>query len=215
MYFDWIEKECINLEDKNLESKYPEFKSLMQEYRDGILLFDLMDQKVWSKAVKDTVGLKNYFDLTKDKYKWDERIEASIFTCIDISVAERVKKLLSENSISSLSNEELSLLDLGKGEYRLNEVDVEKIINNSNPLNLKVENGKFIKGENSHIDKNNISKGFTDFEFKENKIVVFALIHNILKPTYKDFNEAKGQLIANYQDYLEAVWINELEKNTQ
>jgi len=212
MYFDWIEKECINLEDKNLESKYPEFKSLMQEYRDGILLFDLMDQKVWSKAVKDTVGLKNYFDLTKDKYKWDERIEASIFTCIDISVAERVKKLLSENSISSLSNEELSLLDLGKGEYRLNEVDVEKIINNSNPLNLKVENGKFIKGENSHIDKNNISKGFTDFEFKENKIVVFALIHNILKPTYKDFNEAKGQLIANYQDYLEAVWINELEK---
>ena len=212
MYFDWIEKECINLEDKNLESKYPEFKSLMQEYRDGILLFDLMDQKVWSKAVKDTVGLKNYFDLTKDKYKWDERIEASIFTCIDISVAERVKKLLSENSISSLSNEELSLLDLGKGEYRLNEVDVEKIINNINPLNLKVENGKFIKGENSHIDKNNISKGFTDFEFKENKIVVFALIHNILKPTYKDFNEAKGQLIANYQDYLEAVWINELEK---
>ena len=212
MYFDWIEKECINLEDKNLESKYPEFKSLMQEYRDGILLFDLMDQKVWSKAVKDTVGLKNYFDLTKDKYKWDERIEASIFTCIDISVAERVKKLLSENSISSLSNEELSLLDLGKGEYRLNEDDVEKIINNSNPLNLKVENGKFIKGENSHIDKNNISKGFTDFEFKENKIVVFALIHNILKPTYKDFNEAKGQLIANYQDYLEAVWINELEK---
>ena len=212
MYFDWIEKECISLEDKNLESKYPEFKSLMQEYRDGILLFDLMDQKVWSKAVKDTVGLKNYFDLTKDKYKWDERIEASIFTCIDISIAERVKKLLSENSISSLSNEELSLLDLGKGEYRLNEDDVEKIINNSNPLNLKVENGKFIKGENSHIDKNNISKGFTDFEFKENKIVVFALIHNILKPTYKDFNEAKGQLIANYQDYLEAVWINELEK---
>ena len=212
MYVDWIENECINLEDKNLESKYPEFKSLMQEYRDGILLFDLMDQKVWSKAVKDSVGLKNYFDLTKDKYKWDERIEASIFTCIDISVAERVKKLLSENSISSLSNEELSLLDLGKGEYRLNEDDVEKIINNSNPLNLKVENGKFIKGENSHIDNNNVSKGFTDFEFKENKIVVFALIHNILKPTYKDFNEAKGQLIANYQDYLEAVWINELEK---
>ena len=171
-----------------------------------------MDQKVWSKAVKDTVGLKNYFDLTKDKYKWDERVEASIFTCIDFSVAERVKKLLSENSISSLSSEELSLLDLGKGEYRLNEDDVEKIINNSNPLNLKVENGKFIKGENSHIDNNNVSKGFTDFEFKENKIVVFALIHNILKPTFKDFNEAKGQLIANYQDYLEAVWINELEK---
>ena len=212
MYVDWIENECINLEDKNLESKYPEFKSLMQEYRDGILLFDLMDQKVWSKAVKDSVGLKNYFDLTKDKYKWDERVEASIFTCIDFSVAERVKKLLSENSISSLSNEELSLLDLGKGEYRLNEDDVEKIINNSNPLNLKVENGKFIKGENSHIDNNNVSKGFTDFEFKENKIVVFALIHNILKPTFKDFNEAKGQLIANYQDYLEAVWINELEK---
>ena len=66
----------IKYENTRLESKYPDFKNLMTEYRDGILLFDLTDQKVWSRATKDTTGLKDFYESNKNNYMWEERLEA-------------------------------------------------------------------------------------------------------------------------------------------
>jgi peptidyl-prolyl cis-trans isomerase SurA len=65
-YKEFVDETVINYEDGNLESKYPEFRNLLKEYRDGILLFDLTDQKVWSKAVKDTAGLKAFYEKNKN-----------------------------------------------------------------------------------------------------------------------------------------------------
>ena len=211
MYQDWVEKTCINLEDSRLEEKYPEFAALMQEYRDGILLFDLMDQKVWGKAVKDSVGLKQYYELTKDNYQWSERVDATVFTCLNQEVAKRVRKLLSSKSnVRLLSSKELSLLSIGKGEYRLSVEDLQTVLNNENPLNLQIESAKFSKGDNEHLDKNFWELGLTKNEVKEG-VVTFANIYELLDPSIKTLDEAKGQVISNYQDYLEASWIKELE----
>ena len=211
MYQDWVEKTCINLEDSSLEEKYPEFAALMQEYRDGILLFDLMDQKVWGKAVKDSIGLKQYYELTKDSYKWSERVEATVFTCLNQDVANRVRNLLSSKSnVSLLSSEELSLLSLGKGEHSLSIEDLQTVLNYENPLNLQIESAKFSKGDNEHIDANFYESGLTKNEVNEG-VVLFADIYDLLDPTIKTLEEAKGQVISNYQDYLEASWIKELE----
>ena len=137
MYQDWVEKSCINLEDSRLEKKYPEFAALMQEYRDGILLFDLMDQKVWGKAVQDSIGLKKYYDLTKENYQWSERVDATVYTCLNEDISKRVRKLLSSRSnVRLLSSKELSLLSLGKGEYRLSVEDIQTVLNHENPLSL-------------------------------------------------------------------------------
>ena len=212
MFDDWVEKTCIQLEDSLLEEKYPEFKALMKEYRDGILLFNLMDQKVWGKAVEDTIGLKQYFQLTKENYQWDNRLDASVFTCLNKEVAERVRRLIStDDNVRLLSNSELSLITFGKGESRLSIDDVITIINNQNPLNLQVESAKFSKGDNAHLDNAIWKKGLTDNELNE-EIVTFAFIHDILAPMPKSFKEAKGQVTSNYQDYLEAAWIKELEE---
>ena len=211
MYQDWVEKTCINLEDSRLEEKYPEFAALMQEYRDGILLFELMDQKVWGKAVKDSIGLKQYYELTKDSYKWSERVEATVFTCLNQDVANRVRNLLSSKSnVSLLSSEELSLLSLGKGEHSLSIEDLQTVLNYENPLNLQIESAKFSKGDNEHIDANFYESGLTKNEVNEG-VVLFADIYDLLDPTIKTLEEAKGQVISNYQDYLEASWIKELE----
>ena len=67
-YNNWVDEQCIALEESKLDSKYPAFKALMQEYRDGILLFDLTDKKVWTKAMKDTIGLKGFYDTNKNNY---------------------------------------------------------------------------------------------------------------------------------------------------
>ena len=211
MYQDWVEKICINLEDSFLEDKYPQFAALMQEYRDGILLFELMDQKGWGKAVKDSIGLKQYYELTKDSYKWSERVEATVFTCLNQDVANRVRNLLSSKSnVSLLSSEELSLLSLGKGEHSLSIEDLQTVLNYENPLNLQIESAKFSKGDNEHIDANFYESGLTKNEVNEG-VVLFADIYDLLDPTIKTLEEAKGQVISNYQDYLEASWIKELE----
>ncbi|MCB0430443.1 MAG: peptidylprolyl isomerase, partial [Flavobacteriales bacterium] len=58
LYHDFVEFSCLAYEDARLEQKYPEFRDLVNEYHDGILLFEMMDKKVWSRAVKDTSGLE-------------------------------------------------------------------------------------------------------------------------------------------------------------
>lgn len=212
MFDDWVEKTCIQLEDSLLEEKYPEFKALMKEYRDGILLFNLMDQKVWGKAVEDTMGLKQYFQLTKENYQWDNRLDASVFTCLNKEVAERVRRLIStDDNVRLLSNSELSLITFGKGENRLSIDDIITIVNNQNPLNLQVESAKFSKGDHAHLDNAIWKKGLTDNELNE-EIVTFAFIYDVLAPMPKSLKEAKGQVTSNYQDYLEAAWIKELEE---
>ncbi|MFL5752939.1 MAG: peptidylprolyl isomerase, partial [Bacteroidia bacterium] len=70
-YKNFVDEACIAYEESMLESKYPDFKNLLQEYRDGILLFELTDRKVWSKAVKDTSGLKEFYEKNKNNYLWD------------------------------------------------------------------------------------------------------------------------------------------------
>ena len=212
MFDDWVEKTCIQLEDSLLEEKYPEFKALMKEYRDGILLFNLMDQKVWGKAVEDTMGLKQYFQLTKENYQWDSRLDASIFTCLNKEVAEKARRLIStKDNVRLLSNSELSLITFGKGENRLSIDDILTIVNNQNPLNLQVESAKFSKGDHPHLNNAIWKKGLTDNELNE-EIITFAFINDVLSPMPKSFKEARGQVTSNYQDYLEAAWIKELEE---
>ena len=68
LYDGFVTESCLAYEDSQLEVKYPEFASLMKEYRDGILLFDITDQKVWTKAVKDEIGLKEFYNKNRSNY---------------------------------------------------------------------------------------------------------------------------------------------------
>jgi peptidyl-prolyl cis-trans isomerase SurA len=72
-YDNFVNKTLLDYEENKLDQKYPEFKTLMEEYRDGILLFELTDQKVWSAAVKDTAGLELFFEQNKVNYQWADR----------------------------------------------------------------------------------------------------------------------------------------------
>ena len=88
----WSEDLIIAYENSNLESKYNDFRLLMQEYRDGILLYELTDQKIWSKAVKDTIGLNAYYLDNKKNYMWDNRVDATVINCLNESIALKVRK---------------------------------------------------------------------------------------------------------------------------
>jgi peptidyl-prolyl cis-trans isomerase SurA len=189
LYTQFVDESAVAYEESRLDQKYPEFKALMQEYRDGILLFELTDEKVWSKAVKDTTGAKAFYEKNKEKYMWDERVEATVYTSADEKVAKQVRSLLKKKK---------------------SEKDILAEVNKSSQLNLQSETKIFNKGENEFVDKNWMQGTSADMKTKENKTVI-VITNKVLKPEPKSFQEAKGMVTADYQAYLEKEWIASLK----
>lgn len=187
----FVDEKVIEFEDARLEEKHPEFKALVKEYRDGILLFELTDQMVWSKAIKDTTGLKNFYQANKDKYMWDNRIKA---TMVSSAVAEDAEKAR-------------DLIETGMEPDQLATVMV-----NQKNLDVKVKSKKFAKGENQYVDKVNWKPGVTSVVYNDNGDAAFFIIEEVVGPEPKTLAEARGLITADYQNYLEKEWIKELRE---
>ena len=88
---NYIEEELMDFEEKQLIASNRDFRMLLNEYYEGILLFEIMNQKVWGKAVEDTVGLQSYFEENQEKYRWNKRADAVIFESTDEGVINSIK----------------------------------------------------------------------------------------------------------------------------
>lgn len=187
-YNQWVESEIIKYEDSNLENKYPEFKLLVNEYRDGILLFDLTEEKVWTKASKDSAGLYDFFKTNQKNYWWGERAEVAEVSCIDKKYAKKVLKLFYKGNRGPEILEEL---------------------NKDSQLNVIVNSHLVERGQNETVDKFEWKRGETDF-YNEDERVKFLYFIAILQPEPKKLEEARGIVISDYQKKLEAEWIAEL-----
>ncbi|MFC5269103.1 peptidylprolyl isomerase [Adhaeribacter terreus] len=118
LYNQFVDASLVNYEKANLENKYVDYKMLVKEYRDGILLFQLMDEKVWSKAIEDTTGLKAYFEQNKEKYKWDTRAQATIISAASKDLLNRADKMLAGGRFENKKQEPKSLtFDAGKDAF--------------------------------------------------------------------------------------------------
>jgi len=193
LYLDFLDICLFKYEESQLENKYPEFKILLNEYREGILLFDLTNKNVWKKAVDDSLGLSKYFSNNLEKYNWEERADASIYKCINLDIARKVKSLIYKLNRGNIENSEI--LD---------------IINKESQLNLQITSNKFIKGDNEFIDNLNWKKGISkDVKNKDGSIVIVN-INNVLPASSMTLNEVKGKVISDYQKYLDNNWITYL-----
>jgi peptidyl-prolyl cis-trans isomerase SurA len=187
-YKEFLNDNLIKYENTRLEAKYPDFKNLMAEYRDGILLFDLTDQKVWSRATKDTTGLKDFYESHKNNYMWEERLEATIYTIKDSKLALKVRNFLQ----SGLTDEAL-----------LKEINVDTT------KNLKIESGKYSRKENKYIDAVTWAPGLSN-DIPANPGVVIVNVKKVIPPEGKTLNEARGLITNDYQNFLEKIWVEYL-----
>lgn len=195
VYNKFVKKTIIEYEDKHLEEKYPEFGFLMNEYHDGILLFELTDKIVWSKAIKDTAGLQEFYEKNKTNYMWNDRVDAIIYTCYNENVAELTRKLAEKRAAKGYSDE-----------------DILKTVQKKYPQDTVIfETGKFLKGDNNIIDSIKWETGFSE-NIKKGDKIIFVVINNILTPEPKTLQEAKGLVTADYQTLLEKQWIEELKE---
>ncbi|MCS6966972.1 MAG: peptidylprolyl isomerase [Cytophagales bacterium] len=115
LYEKFVAQSLIDYEEAHLEEKYPEYSYLLNEYREGMLLFKIMEERVWGKALTDKEGLQKFFDENRSRYQWPERAKASIFTVASPSLLERLKK---EYHQDYYLDHDLS--GMGKMEYKLN-----------------------------------------------------------------------------------------------
>lgn len=191
LYKQFVDETTITYEESRLDQKYPEFKALMEEYHDGILLFELTDRKVWSKAVKDTTGAKAFYEKNKNNYMWEERADATIYSCTDVKAAQQVRKLLDKKK---------------------SEKDILAEVNKDSQLNLQTESHIFSKGENEFVDKNWKAGTSADINSDKDKKIVIVVVNKIVPPSPKSFQDARGAITADYQNYLEKEWLAELRK---
>ena len=194
MYTDFVNNELLLYEESLLEKKYPEYKALLNEYREGILLFDMTNSKVWRKAVEDTVGLKAFFEENKSNYSWQERVDATIYSCIDLFTAKKVRREIYKKHRGKITDEEI----------------LEKI-NKDAVLSLQIESKKFEGGDNQYIDDLEWKSGIAqDIVLKDGSYVLVD-IHEVLPSAIKAMDETRGKVISDYQNALEKEWLSSLK----
>ena len=186
------EKVCLDYKDANLEKEYPDFANLMQEYHDGILLFNLSDEKVWSKAVKDTSGLQQYYNQYKGNYKWGARAEATIYEISNSNDTDKALQIIKNNESDG---------------------DIAKLLLADSVTSVKIIPGKFEKGDNKFVDEVKWEKGFYKAATSDvEDLIVYVKIKNVIKPMIKTLDEARGLVTADYQNYLEKEWVKSLRQ---
>ena len=213
-YNNFVNKSCTDYFDSHLEEKYPDFKLLMKEYRDGILLFELTDQKVWSKAIKDTVGLNAFYKKNKNNYLWDKRLYASIYTVKEPEITGELRQQIYKYSRLFMTDSITFSFDGYKKAFKcLSPDDILNKYNNDSVINISIETDIFSKADNYFIDNINWEEGISDnFESDIDNSVIFVYVYQLIKPEPKSLDEAKGLITADYQTYLEKEWIKSLKE---
>ena len=184
---DFVNEKALYHEELNLANKYPEFKALMREYEEGIMLFEATKINVWDKASKDTVGLKAFHAAHRMNYMWDERIEVATVT-IDSGAIDKlptIKKWAAKKPLNVV---------VAKAEKKGIPIHVTRRIYQKDET---LPNGlAWVQGQKADLPDG----------------MGFVKVERIIPSQPKSLEEARGYIIADYQDQLEKEWVASLEK---
>lgn len=186
----------MNYYENNLEKFSPDFQHLLQEYKEGILLFSLMDEMIWTKSMQDSIGLQEFYNANKQRYQWGERFDADIFIVSNVEIEKKISQMIAKGIASD------SIINYYK---------------KADPLALSVKKGKFSKGEDPAVDllfdkadaKN--TKGNYYTELKEGTTSYIVRANKFLPPSLKELDEIRGHVTSDYQSELESHWIESLK----
>ena len=179
--------------DAHLESKYPELRNLVQEYHDGILLFEVSLREVWDKAAKDTAGLENFFKAKKKKYTWEKpHYKGYLIQAKDKGSLKAAKAIIQSANPDSIQS------------Y------IAQRINCDSVTYVKVQHGLWELGKNSAVDKYGFKAKNAEFTPNEALPIVECVGKKLKAP--EAWNDEKGKVTTDYQDFLEAEWIKRLRE---
>ena len=177
--------------DSHLEEKYEDLKNLVQEYHDGILLFEVSLREVWDKAAKDTAGLEAYFKANKKKYTWEKpHWKGYVLQCKDKSSAKAAAAIVKNAPKDSIDS------------Y------IKNRLNNDSVQYVKVQHGLWEEGKNGAVDMYGLKVKGAEFTPNEELPIVVCVGKKLKNPEV--WSDEKGKVTTDYQDYLEAAWVKAL-----
>ncbi|MFD2910189.1 peptidylprolyl isomerase [Flavobacterium ardleyense] len=190
LFEKFVDEQLTVYHTDNLENEFPEFKYVMDEYRDGLLLFDLMEKEIWTKAKMDSLGLANYFEQNIKNYQWKKRYNVNIFSSTDKKIIAKAKKFLDKRKSVDYIKEQL---------------------NKDGKINVMVKSGLFEEDYDILPSYNKLVKGVSSVATKDQYHFVVEVLE-VKEIEAKKLTECTGKVINDYQQFLEANWVDELKK---
>ena len=175
---------------KHLEEFNEDFKYQMQEFKEGNMLFEVMERNVWSKAANDSVGLRKFYDANKSKYQWKESATVNLFNCNSLKTAEAAQKDLKDGkSWKLIAEQSEGTIQADSGRYEIQQLQL--------PAGTAAAEGLLTAPVVNNGD---------------NTASFVKILKLFPANQQRSFEEAKGLVINEYQNYLEEKWIEELKK---
>ena len=186
----FVSRKSMEYYRNHLEDYNAGFRYQMEEFKEGNLLFEIMERKVWSNAANDSAGLKKYYSQHKDKYKWGASADVVIFSCSSKKTADESLAALNQGrDWKKIADESNNTIQTDSGRYELTQIALAE--------NIRPAPGMITP----------ISVSTTDGTAGFIKIIK---LHSANEQ--RTFDEARGLVINDYQNILEEKWIEELKK---
>ncbi|WP_339916410.1 peptidylprolyl isomerase [Yeosuana marina] len=188
-YNMFLKKNLIKYQEDHLETENKDFASIISEYREGLLLFDLMESTIWNTSKTDTTEIKTYYNSHKDNYRWPDRIDAIVASSANEKILKKAAKLLKKN------------IDLET---------IKQTFNTNNKVNVMFTVG-VMDNQNQALPNNfPFKKGISKI-YNHNNSYVVVQVKDVFPSSQQSFEEAKGKIISDYQTDKEHKWLQGLK----
>ena len=188
--FEAFVNKCVLMyHEENLENVNQEFAQILNEYREGLLLFDLMETKIWNATKNDTLGIESYYNKNKQNYKWNTRVEAIVATAPqEDDIKEVVNMFIKGEEVESIKE-------------KLNTNGKQKVIFTSGTMDADHQ-----ALPNNFEFKEGVSK-----VYPQNNVYYVVKVTKLIPESFRTLDEARGMVINDYQQEVEQNWINNLK----
>jgi peptidyl-prolyl cis-trans isomerase SurA len=193
LYQNYIGDEAIAYIETQLEDRYVEFKNLLREYEEGILLFEITKNAVWDKASTDTVGLKRYYTLNQNKYIWEPRADISAYSVRTVE--------------TDLLNQIMAYIQVNTPEdtkKHFNTGTTDLVMHQASTVERSSDLAKGVIFKEGTLTSPDINQGL--------RITRFKKVEKVYPASKKTLKESRGYVISDYQDQLEREWIADLRE---
>ena len=188
MYLKFKNETLKNYFKERLEVENTEYATIINDYRNGLLVYDVMNKNIWQIAKTDSTGLKDYYEKTKNNYKWKKRLDVDIYSSSDEITTKQVQTLLMRGEESAT---------------------IKKQINSDGKINVITVSDVF-EIDQSELPEDLIpEKGVSDIKLNDGFYVVVN-IKEVIEPTLKEFDEVRGTVISDFQTEIEKKWMQSL-----
>jgi peptidyl-prolyl cis-trans isomerase SurA len=200
-YQAWVSQSCVENQNNHLDERSAEFRDIYQEYREGILMFNRMQELVWDKANNDSMGLAKFFNENRNDYRWNDRYHVDIYYCSDAkmmkTVAKQVKKGIQADSLLRMHTKNNPLgFNYRMGYYQWSDTG---LVPNPAVLNTLFSQSSY-RSQTGIIKMNQIGEDW-----------VVVNLHGFLPAGPKELSECRGPVTSRYQEELEQRWMDDLE----